>query len=75
MALHLQGYNFNLILKYVKSERNVYDYSSRHPWKDLLEAKELFHYVNFSADGTTPNALTIDIIKKAPKMINFYTKL
>ena len=56
-----------LILKYVKSEQNACDYSSRHPDKDFLKVKALSHYVNFVADDATPNALTIDIIKKATK--------
>ena len=34
---------------------------------DLLNVKELTHYVNFVAHDTTPNAVTIDIIKKAIK--------
>ena len=54
-------------MKYIKSKQNLCDFSSRHPYKDLLKVKLLAHYVNFVADGTTTNALTIDIIKKATK--------
>ena len=70
MALRLQGYNlYNLyiIFKYVKSEHNVCDYSSRHSYKDLAKVKELTSYVNFLSDDATPNALTIAIIKKTTK--------
>ena len=56
-------------MKYVKSDirQDVCDYPSRHLYKDLLKVKELTHYVNFVADDATPNALTIDIMKKATK--------
>ena len=63
--LGLKGYNF--ILKYVKSEQNVYDSNKRHPCKDLLKVEELIHYVSFVANGARPNVLTIDNIKKATK--------
>ena len=52
-----------LILKYVKCKENLFDYSSRHLYKDLLKVKELIHYVNFVVDDVTPNALTVDIMK------------
>ena len=65
MTFRLQSYNFNF--KIVKSEENVCDYSSRHPYKDLLNFKKLVHYVNFVAYDATANALTIDIIKKFTK--------
>ena len=55
------------ILKYVENEENICDYSGFHPYKYLLKVKELIHYVNFVADVTTPNVLTIDIVKKATK--------
>ena len=55
------------ILKYVENEENICDYSGFHPYKDFLKVKELIHYVNFVADVTTPNVLTIDIVKKATK--------
>ena len=53
MTLRLQGYT--LVLKYVKSEQNVCEYWSHHPYKDLLIVKELTHYVNFDAADATPN--------------------
>ena len=56
-----------LILKFVKSEENVCGYFSRHPYKDLLIFKNLTDYGNFVPEGATPNALTIDIIKKFTK--------
>ena len=56
-----------LILKYVKCKENLFDYSSRHLYKDLLKVKELIHYINFVVDDVTPNALTVDIIMKATK--------
>ena len=34
-----------LFLKYVKSEENVCDYSSRYPYKDLPKVKKLIHYM------------------------------
>ena len=52
-----------LILKYIKNDENVCDYSNRHPYKDLLKLKELIHYVNFVVDDATPNVLTINIIQ------------
>ena len=52
-----------LILKYVKCKENLFDYSSRHLYKDLLKVNELIHYVNFVVDDVTPNALTVDIMK------------
>ena len=54
-------------MKYVESEHNVCYYSSRHPYKHLLKVKEVTHYVNFVCDDATPNALTIDVIKKTTK--------
>ena len=45
----------NLILKYVKSEENVCDYSSRHIYKDLLKFKEIIHYANIVARDATLN--------------------
>ena len=54
-------------MKYFKSEANVCNYSSRHPYKDRLKFKELIHHVNFVADDATPNALTIGIIMKFTK--------
>ena len=54
-----------LILKYIKSEQNVCDYSSRHAYKDLLKVKELTPYVNFVAYDATLNALAKGIIEKA----------
>ena len=39
-------------------------YYSRHSYNNLLKVKELNHYVNFDA---TPNALTLEIIKKPSK--------
>ena len=54
-------------MKNVRSEGNVYQYFSRHSYKDLLKVKEGTHYVGFVADDATPNALTIVIIKKATK--------
>ena len=54
-------------MKYVKSEHIVCDYSSRHPYNDLLKVKELTPYVNFLSDDATPNALTMAIIKKTTK--------
>ena len=42
-------------MKYVKSEENVCDYSSRHIYKDLLKFKEIIHYVNFVAHDATLN--------------------
>ena len=54
-------------MKYGKIKQNVRDYSSWHPYKDLLKVKELIHYVNFVADDATANVLILDIIKKASK--------
>ena len=62
ITLRLQG--ITLILKYVKSEL------LRSISLDLLKLKELTHYIIFVADNATPNALTIDIIKKATKNQN-----
>ena len=64
-TLHLKSYNF--ILKHVKNEQNVYDPTKQHPNKDLLKVEELTHYVNFVANDTAPNVLTIGNIKKATK--------
>ena len=66
------------ILKYIKSEQNVGDSSSRRPYKHLLKVKELTHYFNYVADDAKPNALTICIIKKATKnhtLLHQVTKL
>ena len=52
-------------MKYVTSEEIVCDYSSWHPYKDLLKVSELNHDVNFVSDDATQNALATDIIKKA----------
>lgn len=54
-------------MKYVQSEENICDYSSWHPYIDLLKFKELIHYVSFVADAATPNTLAIDIITKFTK--------
>ena len=62
ITLRLQG--ITLILKYVKSEL------LQSISLDLLKLKELTHYIIFVADNATPNALTIDIIKKATKNQN-----
>ena len=43
-----------LILKYVKREENVCDYSIQHPYQDLLKVKQSTHYVNFVINDTTP---------------------
>ena len=56
-----------MTLRLQEKEENVYDYFSQPPYKDLLKAKELIHYV---ADDTTPQILS----RNSPKMVNFYTK-
>ena len=33
----------------------------------IPKVKELTHYTNFNTDDATPNALTLDIIKKTTK--------
>ena len=65
-------------MKYVKSGDNICDYSSRHPYKDILKVEELIHYVNFVADDATPNALTKNILKiftKNDKLLHPVIKL
>ena len=63
-------------MKYVKSEENICDYSSRHLYKDL-KFKEIIHYVHFIADDATAKALTIDIKKltKIDKILHQVLKL
>ena len=62
MTLRWQGYNLNFEILWKWG--NWFDFSSRHPSKDLLKLKELIHDVNFVANHPTSNALTIDIIRK-----------
>ena len=45
-------------------------YYSPHSYNTLLNVKELTHYVNFDA---TPNALTLEIIKKTTKTSQNFT--
>jgi len=65
LTLRLQGYQFKL--KHVKSDDNISDYSSRHPYDvaDESDSETTEEYVNEIAAYACPNALTLDNIRQA----------
>lgn len=67
LTLRLQGYQF--VLKHVKSDDNISDYPSRHPYDTADEsvAETTEEYVNQLAEYSCPNALTLDNIRQATK--------
>ena len=54
LTLRLHGFDF--VLKHVKGENNISDYSNRHPVATT-------QYVNFVAAADTPNAFSLDDVK------------
>lgn len=67
LTLRLQGYNF--IVKYVKSDENISDYSSRHPHEkpDLEPGNSTEQYINHISEYAKPNAITMEDIKRETK--------
>ena len=67
LTLRLQGYQF--LLKHVKSDDNISDYPSRHPFEtaDETSAGTTEEYVNQLVEYACPNALTLDNIRQATR--------
>ena len=62
MFIRISGYDFEL--KYVKGVENISDYTSRHPLYNPNQHDENEAYINFVATYATPNAFTLDDIKR-----------
>ena len=62
MTLRLQGYEFDL--KYVKSEDNISDYPSRHPFQRCINDQEMEEFVDLVGIYACPNAVSLEDIKR-----------